>query len=107
MSPASEACDGAKFYVAPAGTPIPPTRAELGNPGSAWKALGTISVDPIIDGLTEIGEAADQARTVLTDFSRSFEMQFGKFDPRLFRRYFGIYRLPGGKPLIHKGRAWR
>lgn len=95
------------FYFAPADTPTPPTRAELDAPDGAWKRLGFVSLDPITDALTQVGEAADQARTVLVDFSQRFEVQFGKINPRAIRRYFGIYRPPGGKPLLHKGRKWR
>lgn len=87
---------GRQVLMAPAGTPYDGT-------ANKWQTVGWVANDGL-DLDTIPAEQWHQANPPITRHA-SFTFTQSRAGSRLTRRLiFGIYRAPGDKPLIHKGK---
>lgn len=88
------------IYFLPQGASI----ADFENAGS----IGYISADGIqVETEDKIGDWGEPIRTDVTSVERTFTITYMAGRRVWSKLAFGIYRLPGDKPLIHNGKARR
>lgn len=90
---------GGRMYAAPAGTPLD----DLG----AFQPIGYLEADGFEPDSEPVGATWGGERA-LESVTHTYKFEASKAGHRrFFGLMFGVYRLPGDRPLIHNGKKPR